>query len=185
MSNPILPGSEREILQPETMDLPPWRDQSSWAQVISFFKFSCREKILKEPVWYAGQIAQRMAIIDELFGDLCRQTCPGCKESCCHRATIWYDFNDLLFCYLYRDDLPLQQIVKKRGEACPLLTPAGCSLPRLERPFICTWYVCPAQTTIIEQYGSTDPVRKIYSTLREMQSARQLLENSFVQSVTG
>jgi hypothetical protein len=28
--------------------------------------------------------------------------------------------------------------------------PKGCVLPRMSRPWICTWYLCPTQKAILE-----------------------------------
>lgn len=76
---------------------------------------------------------------------LSQKCCPGCEDVCCLRATVWYDVKDLLFLYFWQGTLPEQQIFRRSDGACCNLTSSGCKLARWERPFICTWYLCPAQ----------------------------------------
>ncbi|MDJ0622259.1 MAG: hypothetical protein QNJ17_04810 [Desulfocapsaceae bacterium] len=185
MSNPILPGNKNTLPPRAIMDLPPWQDENSWAQINSFFSYSCRDKHLEEPVRQAAVIVRKITFVDKLLENLCDATCQSCAEPCCQRATIWYDFVDLLFSYLQHKKLPPQQIVRRRGKSCPLLTSQGCVLPRIERPFICTWYVCPAQNALIEQAEKGSEIQKVYSYLREIQSARKLLEDAFTAAVVG
>ena len=185
MNNPILPGNKNTLSSQATVDLPPWQDENSWAQINSFFSYSCRDKQLDEPIRYAAEIARKITLVDELLENLCGATCQSCAEPCCQRATIWFDFVDLLFIHLQYKFLPPRQIVKERGEPCPQLTPSGCILPRPERPFICTWYICPAQSAIIEQADPTSELQNIYSYLGEIQSTRKLLEDAFIAAVVG
>lgn len=166
----------------EAISIPPWKDENSWHQITLFFQYSCKGNDIR-PVWsHAALLAKKIKLVDGLFTELCNQTCRACSEPCCLRATIWYDFSDLLFLYLYQKTLPPRQILKRRGEPCPFLTPLGCALPRLQRPFICTWYVCTVQRQEIDSIKDSS-MHRLQDLLREIQLTRKKLESVFVQVV--
>ncbi|MCP3931592.1 MAG: hypothetical protein GY705_21110 [Bacteroidetes bacterium] len=123
-----------------------------------------------------------MASLDNPMQDLCRETCPGCDDNCCIRATIYYDFKDLLFLYLYSGRLPQMQIIKQKSCSCPNLASQGCILPRQKRPFVCTWYICPRQKAEIYQAGETSKLVEIEKTIKLIQAARNTLEDTFVEN---
>ncbi len=91
--------------------------------------------------------------ISALIEDLASRTCPVCDDICCNRATVWFDFRDLLFIYLNFGRFPACQITRALNGACSCLSPTGCTLERLHRPFLCTWYCCPDQIRVMEGEG--------------------------------
>ena len=48
----------------------------------------------------SGEIRNHFASIFPIMDRLCRSTCPGCTDICCHHACVWIDFKDLLFLHL-------------------------------------------------------------------------------------
>jgi hypothetical protein len=63
---------------------------------------------------------------------------------------------------------------KRDTEPCRYLPSKGCSLPRWQRPYRCTWYFC--QTLLEEMPGeSAGEYRKFITALRRLQSCRQRL----------
>lgn len=119
-------------------------------------------------------------LIRRMSGDLdriCRITCPGCRNNCCERATIFYDFKDLLYLYFGPDDLPHRQIYREAGR-CIHLGDRGCVLPRDRRPFVCTWYFCPAQ--------KQDPgFGRLNGIVREIKALREDMEDGFCRITSG
>lgn len=161
----------------------PWRHQQEWNQILPFFHASCRNNAgVRKAAKIAMEIAGKIAAVDDCLQELCRQTCPSCQENCCARANIWYDFRDLLFLFLLNEEWPGGQIVKKENHGCMHLTAKGCRLERLGRPFVCTWYICPAQKAKrrmlpYAEYGG------FYSLLQEAQSDRKEMETVFISGL--
>ena len=100
-----------------------------------------------------------------------RQTCPFCREICCVRASIGFDVKDLLYLYFGGGRMPGQQIYKSARQnqpsACCHLTRNGCRLSRLERPFVCTWYLCPDQKAWAKSQGDDlETVETLFSRIK-------------------
>ncbi len=124
------------------------------------------------------------SLIDPMVS-LCSATCGACKDICCMRATIWYDFKDLLYLYFAFGELPEQQIHKLEGGAqserhCCHFTPTGCKLSRLERPFVCTWYICPDQKSLLHSDVEKETVAvDIQNNLNEIKRLRKQMNTLF------
>ncbi len=96
------------------LELPPWNDQKSWNQIRHYFEHTFgTDTDFSDCRFLAASIASKMARIDETLHNLCSVTCANCLEICCYKATVWYDFRDLLFLYLVEGDIPDKQIQKK------------------------------------------------------------------------
>jgi hypothetical protein len=67
----------------------------------------------------------------------------------CHVATVWFDFKDLVFMHLGDLALATGQLTRTAEGTCSCCGPTGCHLPRLNRPWTCTWYLCPAQKNLL------------------------------------
>ncbi len=119
----------------------------------------------------AEKIAGLMDRLDPAMTAMCRTTCPDCRDNCCARATIWYDFKDLLFLYFSRRPLPDRQIERPAG-ICTQLTAGGCALKRMQRPFVCTWYLCGAQKRM-------PGAERVEADLLKIQVLRRDMENCF------
>lgn len=157
---------------------PPWSEYILWQQVQDFFLISWNNGNLTEVERLAAMIEQNVAIADGILAELCGKTCISCCDICCARATIWYDFRDLLLFFALHKELPPSQIVKGGGAACPCLTSQGCMLPRIRRPFVCTWYLCTLQKQYCEQQYELE------SILAEIKVMRTRLEDVFVGAVS-
>jgi len=101
----------------------------------------------------AGDIQRALIGIFPMLEDLCRQTCPWCPDPCCLNARLWFDFKDILFLYLTDQGLPQRQPCSHRNQPCSYLGPKGCRIPRLRRPFVRTWFICPTQKAILQRPG--------------------------------
>lgn len=118
------------------------------------------------------------------LNEICAKTCTSCSELCCIRATVWYDLKDLLFFYLHTGTFPARQISRNRDGVCAQLTPSGCSAPRANRPFICTWYICASQKDLIKNLNISQPGREVIATIKKIQSQRKELEDIFFSGVS-
>ncbi|WP_319522008.1 hypothetical protein [uncultured Desulfosarcina sp.] len=132
------------------------------------------------------QARQTRRLLDSLFPlmeDLCRRTCPACTDICCQRAWVWADFRDLLFFHLDGISVPERQLVSRQGDHCRYAGPAGCRLDRLQRPFVCTWYICPAQTRLLDNRPKEK--RHLTSALEQIKALRKQMESAFIRVVGG
>lgn len=90
----------------------------------------------------AENIAIGITLLDPMFDRYCLICYPRCDEVCCEKAEVHYHFTDLLFIHVLGIEPPPYQTRSKPGELCRYLSLKGCVLPRVVRPYLCTWYMC-------------------------------------------
>ncbi len=165
-------------------ELPPWNKPEDWNQIQQFFEvtFNTEADFSSSRCW-AEDIALKMSEIDNNLQDLCTKTCTHCHEVCCLKATLWYDFNDLLFCFLRKGKIPERQISRKGDGACCHLDRNGCLLQRIDRPFICTWYICQQQRELSEEKQQQTIVRNLIASLNIIKASRKRMEKCFLETV--
>ena len=126
-------------------------------------------------------IQLRLDQISGVLDRLCAATCPACRDNCCERATIWYDFRDLVYLYFVPGQMPDFQILKAAGPSgghCPNLDSGDCGLSRGLRPFVCTWYLCPAQKGL----AGANPLTE---NILEIKKMRSRMEDEFCRITAG
>ena len=157
-----------------------WEDPDSWREAReSLSRILCRHRDRTGELYtMAASIADLIRSMDAAMGNLCVRTCPSCSDPCCIRADVRYDLRDLIFLHCSGAGLPLGQTVFAPGAgACDMLSVDGCVLPRVMRPFMCTWYLCPPQMDIVR----ADPALSILpARLKEAKRLRKALEARFL-----
>ncbi|ADK84052.1 conserved hypothetical protein [Desulfarculus baarsii DSM 2075] len=121
---------------------PPWADPAQWRDLNRRLERACavgHDQARQAALALAGLLGQADALLDEL----CAAACPWCPTPCCLEAKVWLDRRDLLFIHLGGQSPPPAQLRQGRHDHCRYLGPRGCRLPRLQRPWVCTWYLCP------------------------------------------
>lgn len=173
------------INEPDHRQIPPWKCPFHWAQMVHAFEHvtAVQWTRLEGARALARQIGQKLDAVDSTVDMLCDETCVRCMDVCCKKATVWYDYKDLLYLYLTSGQLPAGQISRRNDLFCSNLSSAGCRLHRTRRPFICTWYICPSQTSILAGTIDTQSVSRLPETLREIQALRRQLEQEFIDAV--
>ena len=168
----------------------PWGNPHEWQDVLAFFRTVDRvhAKDLAAIRDTGSAILDLYRDLSQPMEALCLAACPGCLDICCERATIWYDFKDLIYLYFTLGNLPASQIDKTRAghgrSACRHLTRTGCSLPRSQRPFVCTWYICSPQKQII--YSSAGQRRQtIFRKLEAIKGLRNRMEEDLCRFTAG
>ncbi len=161
----------------------PWSNLDDWNQMKLSLEmtFDSQREWLHAAKELSDQIAAKTHSIDTFLDTLCKKTCVNCHDICCGRATLWFDFRDLLFIYFNTCEFPKQQIFKNIDLSCCYLGPFGCQFKRCERPFICTWYICPKQTSIMGSNGFRQNGEYITSILKEIKLDRKSLEQMFLE----
>lgn len=163
---------------------PPWPTPALWRAVndtmaVTIERYQVRLNELKD---LAGQIRARIVALDHIMDSLCVQTCPDCRDNCCQRATVWYDFKDLVGLHLGPGAIPPGQLIGSVNQTCRYLSSTGCVLPRAQRPFVCTWFICHAQKEVLKQ-GVNSQRAFIENSLTAIKKGRNELEEKFVRIV--
>ena len=164
---------------------PPWGDISQWREANAALadlierKASRLERAYREAGYIEGLLRDTAPLMDRLG----HRTCRSCAEPCSLPVTAWFDFRDLLFLQLSKGPVPLAQMLPGLEAVCRYLTETGCSLPRLARPWICTWYLCPGQTELLRRELPRDSLR-ISRAWEEIKAARKRMERAFIETVT-
>ncbi len=138
--------------------------------------------VLAKSRYQAHHIRHQLELTFPLMDRLCWEICTNCTEICCQRAWVWADFRDLLFLHLAGVQVPDQQLLGQQGGHCRYGSPEGCRLDRIQRPFVCTWYLCPAQTRILKKQPAE--MKRISDSLQQIKQLRREMEASFIQSIT-
>lgn len=164
---------------------PPWRKDRLWqaANQTLAYLLHCRHNHLTVAEESAARIAALMTSIDGLLDRLGKETCARCLSPCCLTADVSYDFKDLLFLHLTGQKLPSGQPRRKNNEVCRYLESGGCGIPRRQRPWICTWYICAAQKTFFKEHPEIDD-RSCQSAIVEIGKLRKQAENQFINIIT-
>lgn len=132
-----------------------------------------------------GEMCDLYAELDGALQMLCSATCPDCVEVCCQKATVWYDMKDVLFLYHAAQRFPEHQVRRNEDGSCCFLAADGCVIPRSERPFICTWYLCSAQTALLSAEHELTENPDIRDLIRQLKHTRNRLEDLCIQAAAG
>ena len=164
--------------------VPPWANPAKWqeasgALAAALGTRASRFAVIRE---LAARIQSRLTIVDRFMDALCDDTCPGCTDNCCRRATVWYDFKDLLGFHLTAAPIPAAQLAPSPNRSCQHLAEAGCALSRDQRPFVCTWYICATQREAMAAWPRSHQ-QFLVNSLAALKSGRNRMEKLFVRQV--
>lgn len=164
----------------------PWSTSSSWSEAL----YALKRLVVRhaKELGPARTLAEAVRIhLESVFpalDALCRVTCPECPSPCCLEASVYADFRDLLFLVVLDLSPPPGQLRDAADASCRYHTPRGCILPRMQRPWICTWYLCARQKALLRQWPETDRQR-LFSTLDAIRGERRAMEAAFLGVVAG
>ena len=163
---------------------PPWNTVKAWHEANHSVRYHIRRHRAQmhylEPVFL--DVKAGMVSIFPILRDLCENTCPWCPEPCCLAATVWFDLPDLLFLHLNHCTPPPSQPKMDLKAACRYLGPKGCRLPRISRPWICTWYLCDSQLTRLRKNGKA-AADTFAESLQSVKKGRKDMESEFIRIV--
>ena len=170
---------------PNNVPLLPWGSSAQWMEAHQClgYHLSRHTNAWKNTQAVAGLLETQLKALFPILDELCILTCPRCPEPCCLTAKIGFDFKDLLFLHLARKPVPLNPPLSAREDTCRYISHKGCMLPRSSRPWICTWYMCPAQTAILRKRDSRqgDAFNRIIHKIKKL---REVLEEEFIRVVS-
>ena len=163
--------------------LPPWGRLKSWSEANQSLVHLIRlyRDELKRAMMLARGIQVYLESIFALMDDLCAVTCLFCPDPCCLSAKVWIDFRDLLFLHLSDQQIPQNQILPNLKQTCRYWNPGGCTLTRILRPWVCTWYLCPAQVANFRQ--QSPGVQETFNqTVKAVKASRKKMEAEFISA---
>jgi len=163
---------------------PLWSTPALWREANQAVSESIRrnKRTMIAAMDLGQRIRARIEVLDNPMNDLCARTCQDCQDSCCSRAKVWFDFKDLIYLHLGASAIPTDQSIASMDQTCRYLTGKGCVLPRVQRPFICTWYICAAQKDRLRHLPRSG-AQFLLNSLDALKAGRRQLENLFIQSV--
>jgi hypothetical protein len=164
---------------------PPWRNDQLWQAADSTMAYLVRRHWhqLYQVKETASQIKNMFESIDAPLDRLSRETCAQCPAPCCLVADVSYDFKDLLFIHMTDQAMPPGQPRRTTGGVCRYLGGEGCLIPRQQRPWICTWYICATQKNYLA--GCHEISRtKLQSVISEIGILRKQMEFLFIDTVS-
>ncbi|MCB2170776.1 MAG: hypothetical protein KQI78_24205 [Deltaproteobacteria bacterium] len=162
----------------------PWSTDVLWHEAQDALRYSLSHGPVRMAAarQSADRLAHQLGLLDGLFEQLAVTTCNGCPDPCCDHAKVWLDFQDLLFIHLHHETLPSHQLRRNLREPCRFLGLHGCRLPRLSRPWICTWYICPTQRQVLERDVPGGMVQ-ITAMLSRVKFLRKEMEQRFMTAL--
>lgn len=162
--------------------LPLWGSPANWFEANQSLEHLIRlhRTELKRAMMLARSIQVYLESIFVLMDDLCAVTCLFCPDPCCLNAKVWIDFRDLLFLHLSGQQIPQGQILQNLKQACRYCSPKGCTLTRILRPWVCTWYLCPAQVSNFHR-KSLEVQENFNQTVKAVKAGRKEMEAEFIR----
>ena len=163
----------------------PWVSPESWQAANQAVDYHLQKyhTDLKRLEMVAREINSCLNSVFPILDELCVHSCPWCPEPCCLQASIWFDFKDLLFLHFNGQPVPPAQPKAHLNMPCRYLGPKGCRLPRLSRPWICTWYLCPTQTAKLRN-GHRAKRKFLDMAMAQIKSNRNLLESEYIRIIS-
>jgi hypothetical protein len=165
--------------------IPPWHSIASWQEANQSLNFLMKKNLseLDRAMALAQKLQTRLASLFSIIDDLCKVTCPWCPDPCCLTAKVWIDFKDLLFLHLGGHPIPPEQLLPNFEKVCRFWSLKGCVLPRMTRPWVCTWYMCPSQTANLRR-KSRHTQDKFSRLIKDVKDCRTEMEAEFIRVVS-
>jgi hypothetical protein len=163
----------------------PWGEPEEWARALRALErlVSAGNATLSPARQRAEGIMEALEEIFPILDALCRATCSRCPDPCCLHAAAYADFRDLLFLTLIHAGHPPGQLHRRPGDTCRFLSRRGCTLPRVQRPWVCTWYLCATQRSALAGWPESDR-RLLMDGLEGIRLERRRMEEAFLRAVT-
>ena len=165
---------------------PPWGEKQAWDT-------ACRavRHLRQRHSWRGTRTADlalavrgHLRTLEGVMEHLCDNTCRFCPSPCCLSAKPFFDLTDLLVMVFNDIPLPPYQTLQRQQSVCRYAGPKGCRLERNQRPWICTWYLCPDQKSRLAQ-ESDIPQKTVSSLLPAIGQMRREVEKTFIRKTCG
>jgi len=161
------------------IDLDPELDsyQDKFNKLVSFLKRFQLSNCTKE---LAQKYKKQMLALDPIIESFTSKVCPYCGTVCCRQKFALPNREDIISFWALEVDIPKYDLRRDINSSCQFLSYTGCLIPRLLRPFRCTWYFCDALWLQIE---INPPAYNIEKALRQLRRTRDKLIDSVIRSI--
>lgn len=165
-----------------SIPLIPYGDPAEWKEANQSIAQLCRRygRQLQPAADQARELKEIYSVLAGRMDELGRQTCTLCPDPCCLHATIGYDLPDLIYLHLTGRRIPPYQTMMGKNDICRFSSARGCRLPRLSRPFICTWYRCPTQQSAVKKQTTTAG-QQVETLIQQAKTLRRSMEQIFIR----
>ncbi len=164
----------------------PWARSDLWAEangsLAGHIRLNARQ--MASAMAAAETVRRHLNETAQIMAHLCRRTCIHCPDPCCLRASPWFDLKDLLSLHLTNQPVPTRQTIHCIRDTCCYLGPCGCTLPRLSRPWVCVWYLCPSQKARLRS-GSPGRWDRLQRITHQIKHSREVMWRAFVRTAAG
>ena len=179
------PGLDRVCAVDFKDNAPSWQNDRLWQAAVATLRYLIHRH--RHQLGGVKACAMRVETLvrrlEPAFDMLGREICTECTAPCCLTADVYYDFRDLLFLLLTGQAMPPEQPKHQQAGVCRYLGPEGCRIPRLERPWICTWYVCAKQKRLMKVHPEIDGGH-LPSVIAQIGRLRKQTEALFVDIIS-
>lgn len=167
--------------QPIPALAPPWGQYDTWLEINRTIddRTTHHKADLTTAMEQAENIKNALMQLYPIMDTLCLNTCRFCPDPCCLYARVWVDFRDLLFMHLAGAPIPYAQLITPLKMRCRYISPKGCLLPRISRPWACTWYLCHTQMTRLRN-RQIDAHQIVHALFEEIKKSRKKMEDIFI-----
>ncbi len=123
---------------------------------------------------HSARIRQAIEQLDAVMDRYCAQTCPQCPDPCCTALHVRYNVTDMVYLLGLAVALPLGQTREHDGAPCRYWLASGCALPRILRPYVCTWFFCEPHMKEFSQEPARFQ-RQLIAVLQEIRRHRAMV----------
>ncbi len=157
------------------------RDYTKRVQKLTQFCNSHAEQ-LSSLIPIANSYKEEMSRLDPVIQEFTKKICPYCGTVCCRQKFGLPNGEDIVTFWALGITPPEYDRFRDLNGPCQYLTSNGCHLPRINRPFRCTWYFCEAITVQIE-ISPPKVCNNFIDRLKALIQTRQVLINTFRELV--
>jgi hypothetical protein len=148
---------------------------NEWRSILASVRRALADLDSSELHSLARRIADGIRQLDDLMTKYCAETCPLCEDPCCDGKDVFYNQADLVYLTALGAAMPPGQTRSRPMEPCRYLGADGCILSRLERPYVCVWFLCDAQMRLLQGEKAVFQ-RNVVQVMQDIRSSRLMLE---------
>ncbi len=121
----------------------------------------------------AEKLKDLLARLSPFIEELTARVCPDCRDVCCKQKRCLPDPVDVAYLAALGIVLPEYDATRPPDGPCQFMGRFGCTLPRLQRPWRCTWYFCDPLLLAMNT-GPQKTARKIADLIQQIVDIRSI-----------
>jgi len=132
-----------------------------------------------------GEVTEKALLMQKCFEDFdpfiqyyTSRVCPYCGTVCCANKFGFPEFADIVTFLSLGLSIPPYDLDVDGEAICQFIGEKGCVLPRIQRPYRCTWYFCDPLMVQID-VGPAKHYRKFIRDVQDLSRTRGDLMRAF------